>query len=234
MLNDDSAKYITKNCFAHLSKIVLTQLGIGVRRETLMQFNVAQLLKEPVGSTRRYALNEDVEDVSELDPEINPLSPLIGTIQVMRTNSGVLVTGQLSTALRVNCRRCLEPIVMPVRFELEESFRPLTEVETGRYLRPDEYQGESADYEDEALVINEHHILDASEIIRQAIWLNLPMYPGCNWAGNGECPNLVALRTAMAANDEAETQAEDVLPEGVDPRWSALLKLRGQTSREDD
>jgi uncharacterized protein len=199
-----------------------------------MQFNVAQLLKEPVGSTRRYALNEDGIG---LDPELTLLGPLIGTIQAMRSISGVLVTGRLSTALRVTCSRCLEPIVMPVRFEIEESFRPLTEVETGRYLRPDEYQGDSADYEDEALLINEHHILDVTEIVRQAIWLNLPMYPGCNWAGSGECPNLVALRTAMAeanADENAETPAEDILPEGVDPRWSALLKLRGQAKRDDD
>lgn len=209
-------------------------MGDGVRRETLMQFNVAQLLKEPVGSTRRYALNEDADG---LDPELSPLGPLMGTIQAMHSISGVLVTGRLSTALRVTCSRCLEPIVMPVRFEIEESFRPLTEVETGRYLRPDEYQGDSADYEDEALLINEHHILDVTEIIRQAIWLNLPMYPGCNWAGSGECPNLVALRTAMneaIAAEDAATQAEDILPEGVDPRWSALLKLRGQAKREDD
>ncbi len=199
-----------------------------------MQFNVAQLLKEPVGSTRRYALNEDA---SALDPELNPLGPLNGTIQAMRSNSGVLVTGQLSIALRVNCRRCVEPIVMPVRFAIEESFRPLTEVETGRYLRPDEYEGDSADYEDQALLINEHHILDIGEIVRQAIWLNLPMYPGCNWTGSGECPNLVALRTAMNeanADNDAALQDEDILPEGVDPRWSALLKLRAQAKREDD
>jgi len=199
-----------------------------------MQFNVAQLLKEPVGSIRRYTLNEDI---SELDQEFDPLSPLLGTIQAMRTNSGVLVTGQLSTALRVNCSRCLEPIVMPVRFEIEESFRPLTEVETGRYLRPDEYQGESDNYEDEALLIDEHHTLDVAEIIRQAIWLSLPMYPGCNWTGSGECPNLVALRAAMAeanAITDGDAPEEEILPEGIDPRWSALLKLRGQAKREDE
>ena len=199
-----------------------------------MQFNVAQLLKEPVGSIRRYTLNEDI---SELDQELDPLSPLQGTMQAMRTNSGVLVTGQLSVALRVNCSRCVEPIVMPVRFTIEESFRPLTEVETGRYLRPDEYQGESDDYEDEALLIDEHHILDVAEIVRQAIWLNLPMYPGCNWTGSGECPNLVALRAAMAEADtsaDGDSPEEDILPEGVDPRWSALLKLRGHATREDE
>ncbi len=122
-----------------------------------MQFNVAQLLKEPIGAVRRY---EVVEDISELDPELSLLGPLVGTVQLMRIHSGVLVSTNLSTALKVTCNRCLEPIALPVRFETEESFRPLTEVHTGRYLPPDEFEGEEEDLEDEALIINEQHILD--------------------------------------------------------------------------
>ncbi|MEZ4559860.1 MAG: hypothetical protein R2854_26040 [Caldilineaceae bacterium] len=49
----------------------------------------------------------------------------------LRIPSGVLVTGELSTAMQVSCNRCLFPIALPVRFEIEESFRPLTEVATG-------------------------------------------------------------------------------------------------------
>lgn len=189
-----------------------------------MQFNVAQLLKEPVGAVRRYQLNEDFNVV---DPELQLLGPLLGTVQIMRTNSGVLVTGDFNTAARVTCGRCTEPIVMPLRVQLEESFRPLTEVETGRYLRPDEFQGDDADFEDEALVIDEHHILDLTEVVRQNIWLAMPMYPGCNWQGEGECPNFIAQRIALrAAMGEEDEEAADVLPEGVDPRWAALLKLR--------
>ncbi|MEZ4862645.1 MAG: DUF177 domain-containing protein [Caldilineaceae bacterium] len=191
-----------------------------------MQYNVAQLLKEPVGSVRRYELQEMIDG---LDNDLELLGPVVGTLQIMRTNSGVLVTATLSTALRVECSRCLEPIVMPLRFEIEESFRPLTEVETGRYLRPDEFQGEAEDYEDEALLIDEHHILDLAEVLRQNIWLSLPMYPSCNWAGEGECPNLIARRQMldeMQQTEEGSTLAAE--SEEIDPRWSALLALRGQ------
>jgi uncharacterized protein len=198
----------------------------------IMQYNVAQLLKEPVGAVRRYQLNEDI---NELDEELTFLGPLIGNLQIMRINSGVLVTGDLSTAARVTCGRCIEPIVMPLRIQLEESFRPLTEVETGRYLRPDEFQGDSADFEDEALLIDEHHILDLTEVVRQNIWLAMPMYPNCNWEGAGECPNLIAQRNALKAalqQEAADEDETDVLPEGVDPRWAALLKLQSQTGDE--
>jgi uncharacterized protein len=197
-----------------------------------MQFNVAQLLKEPVGAVRRYELNEELEP---LDSELELLSPLMGIIQIMRTNSGVLINGDFTTAARIACGRCVEPIVVPLHVQLEESFRPLTEVETGRLLRPEEFEGDSADFEDEALLIDEHHILDLTEVVRQNIWLAVPMYPSCNWEGAGECPNLIAQRAALRAAEQAELSAEeaaDILPEGVDPRWAALLKLRLQSGDE--
>lgn len=195
-----------------------------------MLFNVAQLLKEPVGAVRRYQLNEDMNAV---DPELQLLGPLLGTVQIMRTNSGVLVTGDFNTAARVTCGRCTEPIVMPLRVQLEENFRPLTEVETGRYLRPDEFQGDDADFEDNALVIDEHHILDLSEVVRQNIWLAMPMYPSCNWVGEGECPNFIAQRIALRKlAEDADEEETDILPEGVDPRWAALLKLRLESRNE--
>lgn len=194
-----------------------------------IEFNVAQLLKEPVGSVRRYQLNEALDG---LDEELEFLSLLTGELQIMRINSGVLVRGELHLAVRVNCGRCLEPIVMPLHFDFEESFRPLTEVETGRYLRPDEFEGDSTDFEDEALLIDEHHILDVAEVVRQNIWLALPMYPSCNWRGAGECPNLIAQREALAAQQATTDAADDMIPEGVDPRWAALLKLQQPSDAE--
>jgi uncharacterized protein len=195
-----------------------------------MQFNVAQLLKEPTGGVRRYKL---VEDIAKIDPALVMLGPLVGELQLMRTNSGILATGEMSTAVRSTCNRCLEPIAVPVRFELSEHFRPLTEVETGRYLRPDEFDGDEDDLEDEALLINEHHILDLTEIVRQNIWLALPMYPGCNWQDPDSCPNLVGLLenlgdVRLLRDDEPLTNGQET----VDPRWSALLELNNRSETE--
>lgn len=192
-----------------------------------MQFNVAQLLKEPTGATRRYELNDKLDG---LDPELKFLGPLVGAVTLLRTNSGVLVTGELSTALQVTCRRCLEPIAQEVRFQLEESFRPLLEVETGRYIPPEEFEGEEEVLEDAALIINERHILDMSEVVRQAIWLTMPMYPGCNWAGAGECPNLSRRLQEVGKLDDVDIHYDADIDEGganseIDPRWAALLKL---------
>lgn len=198
-----------------------------------MQYNVAQLLMEPTGGVRRYQV---CEDISAIDPDLEVLGLLVGAVQLMRTNSGILVTGELSTAVRSICNRCVEPIAVPLRFALTENFRPLTEVETGRYLRPEEYEGDADDLEDEALIINEQHILDITEIVRQAIWLALPMYPGCNWEGAGECPNLQAMLenigdVRLLRDDEPVDANDGAEEEMVDPRWAALLALRNRTEQ---
>lgn len=186
-----------------------------------MQFNVAQLLKEPTGATRRYEL---VEDVSELDPELTMLGPMVGTLNLIRTHSGVLVRAELSSAVQVTCNRCLEPIALPVRFRFEESYRPLTEVNTGRYLLPEEFEGTTEELEDEALIIDEHHILDITEVVRQNIWLAMPMYPACIWPQPEACPNWLAYTKEMEQSQAGGGKSE----EEVDPRWSALLKLKGK------
>ena len=187
-----------------------------------MQYNVAQLLKETTGAVRRYELQEDL---STLDPELKFLGPLVGTLQLLRTNSGILATGELSTAIRVNCNRCLEPLAAAVRFYLEESFHPSTEVFTGRALREEEFEGDKDEWEDRALVIDEHHILDLTEVIRQNIWIAMPMYPTCNWTGSGQCPFLTAhlkslegVRMVQDGEVAGDTQE-------IDPRWAALLEL---------
>ena len=197
-----------------------------------MQFNVAQLLKEPTGAFRRHDLNEDL---SQLDPDLRFLGPLVGTLQLLRTNSGVLATGDFSTALQTNCNRCTEPIAQEVRFSLAEHFRPLTEVTTGRYLPPEEFEGEEEDLEDTALLIDERHILSIEEVVRQAVWLAMPMYPGCNWIGGGDCPNLIKrlseldqLEDIGFVNDPRRATEEE-----IDPRWAALLKLRNDAESQE-
>jgi uncharacterized protein len=194
-----------------------------------MQYNVAQLLKEPTGGVRRYSVTEDIAD---LDPELAILGPLVGQLQLLRTNSGILVTGELSTAVQAVCSRCSEPIALPVRLFLTESFRPLTEVETGRYLRPDEFEGKEEDLEDEALLISEQHILDIREIVRQNIWLAIPMFPGCNWQGSGECPNLVNALQGLGDTQLLRQDDPNVTTDEIDPRWAALLELRSHRDEE--
>jgi DUF177 domain-containing protein len=143
-----------------------------------MRYNVAQLLKDETGQTREYRLHEDI---SPLDPGIVPLSALDGKIHMIRTADGILVTGDLHTSVELVCSRCTELFSMPIRFALEEEFHPTIDIVTGASLPlPSD--------DDEAVRIDEHHVIDLTEVIRQDLLLALPLHPVCRSRCAGLCP----------------------------------------------
>ena len=113
--------------------------------------------------------------------------------------------------------RCMDPIVVTLTVPIEESFRPLTDVNSGRYLMPDEIEGVEDDLFDEALLIDDHHILDITEIVRQNIWLSMPMRPSCAYATPEECPKYQLRLQEMAeesGEDDEEDEADPMIPVG--------------------
>jgi uncharacterized protein len=172
-----------------------------------MRYNVAQLLRGPTGAQRRYDFEEDI---SNLDTDLEPMSPLKGKVTLLRTSQGVLVTGKLRTVLRGQCRRCLEPCDVQVTLVLEEEFHPSVSIADAPVdpIPDEEY--------DEALVIDEHHILDLAEVVRQGLWLVAPMEALCRADCAGLCPECGGNRNL------GECQCEQA---SIDPRWAALRAL---------
>lgn len=180
-----------------------------------MQFNVAQLLKQPVGAKREYEIDEPL---GELDPDLVPVAPIKGKLRFVRTHDGVLVTGQLATVLEVNCNRCLEAFDLPVSIEIEEGFKSTIDLRTGAYLPV-------TDEDEAATLIDEHHIIDLREVVRQDLLLALPIHPLCREACRGLCP------TCGANLNEEACECE---PETVDQRWGALADLFEQMKRDEE
>ena len=179
-----------------------------------MEFNVAQLMKEATGARREFALADDITD---LDAGLTPLSHLTGTLELLRIHSGVLATGDFQVTLALQCGRCLEPGTCRVAVQFAESFRPLTDVHTGRFLSPEEFEGQTEDLTDEALLIDAQHILDISEVARQNIWLSIPIVAGCDYTDpttgapdHEACPNYLKLLSAssLAKDRDARSAAE--------------------------
>jgi uncharacterized protein len=172
-----------------------------------MLYNVAQLLKGPTGAERRYDVGEEIRS---LDPDLHPSGPLVGSIKLMRTSQGIMVTGRLRTVLQMTCNRCLEPMVGDVELELEEEFHPLKHVGEASLDEVPE------DEDDEALLIDEHNLLDLTEVVRQGLWLAAPMEALCSPDCAGLCPRCGGNRN----------QGECLCDEApVDPRWAALQSL---------
>jgi uncharacterized protein len=171
-----------------------------------MKINVAQLLKKPAGTVRWHDLSEDIRDIDD-DLKIQDL--LTGPLKMIRTTDGILVTAALRTVLDLECSRCLKPFSTPVELEIEEEFRPSVDIQTGAKLPVTER-------DQEATIIDEHHMLDLTEIVRQAIFLALPMHPLCQENCAGLC--------TQCGQDLSEGQCA-CPTEAVDPRLEILKEL---------
>jgi len=169
------------------------------------QINVAQLLKSSVGTTREYDLEAQVPSLGR---DARLLTPVVGRIHLTRLNDGILVQGHLHTEVELTCDRCLKLFAWTVEFDVEEQFVPTVDVITGKWLITEE--------NDPALLIDDHHILDLEEILRQAIYLELPMHPVCREDCKGLCPK---------CGQDFNQGACDCSDDEIDPRWEVLKDL---------
>jgi uncharacterized protein len=164
-----------------------------------MRFNVAQQLKEHVGSVRQY-------DIDETDEEGLPVR---GKVQLLRTNRSILVTGSLETTARQECSRCLEQFEYPLKINIEEEYFLTRDPVTGLPLPPPTEAG--------AFLIDENHILDLREAVRQYKIMALPMKPVCREDCAGLCSQCGCKLNYTTC---------DCKPAIPDPRWAQLQALR--------
>ncbi|MBM3131650.1 MAG: DUF177 domain-containing protein [Chloroflexi bacterium] len=165
-----------------------------------MRVNVAQLLKGTVGDTRRYDIDETIEEGL----------PVVGEAKLVLTNRSILVTGAFKTIIHSTCSRCLKEFENPLEFTIEEEFFP-----TGDILNvpaPPVEPEEKAD----GFVIGEDHVLDLSEALRQNLLLSIPTKPVCQPRCAGLCPY---------CGHDLNKGPCGCAEEQLDPRWSPLRQL---------
>jgi len=167
-----------------------------------MQINVSGLLKESVGSTRHHHLSGAIDIAGETVSEVT------GEVTLTRTSRGILVSGTIHTEVTITCSRCLSPFSYPLTVNFEEEYFPVIEVFGGTPLRvPDELG---------AFVIDEHHVLDLVEAVRQYALLAIPMKPLCRDECAGICPG---------CGHNLNGGACGCSPRDMDPRWYVLRRL---------
>lgn len=172
-----------------------------------MIYNVAQLLKSPVGASLRVALDPD--DQLELKEDaIRLAGPVEGAVRLHRTNQGILVDGMATAPVEMQCDRCLEPFTTTVTFPLREQFYPTIDVNTGVAL--------PAVTDELVFFLDQNHHLDLREAIRQNLLLALPMRALCRDDCAGLCPT---------CGRNLNHGACQCVPEVLDSRFETLRAL---------
>lgn len=170
-----------------------------------MLFNVAQLMKSPVGTS--FVADFQEEDEVTLDTDFKVVGPISGHARMRRTNQGLLIDGWVDLTLELSCTRCLKDFEQPMHVTFEEQFYPTVDVVTGMPL--------PAFDEEEIFPIDDHHLLDLTEAVRQNVLIALPIVTICQEDCKGLCSQ---------CGKDLNPGPCDCKPE-ADIRWHALEKL---------
>jgi len=147
-------------------------------------------------------------ELSELVDIAGSTSKVEGEVRLMRTDRGILAKGRLHTEVEVTCSRCLSLFRCPLALNIEEEYLTTADVVSGARLSLPEELG--------SFTIDEHHVLDLTETIRQYALLAIPMKPLCREDCAGLCPH---------CGHNLNLGPCQCLSPGADPRWFQLSKL---------
>ena len=168
-----------------------------------MHYNLAQLLREPTGSTRDY----EVDDLF-VGPE-GGMDRAQGWVRVIRTHQGFIVRAELETLVSLTCSRCIDSFESRSKLTMEEETFPNDDSETDQTIElAEETLGE--------IHLDDQHVLDMGEVVRQYVLTAVPIKPLCCEECSGLCPE-------CGANLNKEKCKCNTAP--VDPRWGSLAEL---------
>lgn len=162
-----------------------------------MQFHVAGLLREPVGSTRHFTLDND--------PPVHK-----GSVELVRTPGAVLVRVHATVIIDADCSRCLAPFGYREEVAFEEEFFQQVDVLTGAHLPMERA-------EPDAFRIGLDHIIDITEAVRQYSEATTAIAPLCR----PDCPGI-----CQHCGKDLGIEACTCEGSPTDNRWLALSALK--------
>jgi uncharacterized protein len=177
-------------------------------------YPLASLLGEPAGTERRYSISGAT---IELPDDLRLTEPIDGRLRVTRTNRGVLVDADLTTAIAGTCSRCLRDIEIPMRVAIREEVLPSIDVASGRPV--------DVAAEPEVARLTDHHELDFATLAGEAISLNEPIAPLCE----ATCPGLCVVCGERLGPGHVEHEDAD-----IDPRLAALQAFKVDDEHESE
>jgi uncharacterized metal-binding protein YceD (DUF177 family) len=170
-----------------------------MRRDDLLDLN--DVLQHP-GRRVEVEITTELPDEADLDL----VKPIDGFLEAVSTGNILLITGEFQTRVVLECARCSEPVEVDIKFNIDEQF-PVAGV-------PSSYG--SQDFAkvnaDEPFELFEGNNLIVENLIRQALLVEIPIQPLCEFGWDGDCP-------------VAKAKGETARPSGGRPEFSKLANL---------
>jgi uncharacterized protein len=203
----------------------------------IMLFNVSGLIQEGIGATRRHTVDGTLTS-DDHGPE-----RISGEIELLRTKAGVLVRAHLRLVDPELCSRCLRPLEETLPIDFEEEFLTTVDPRSG--------QPAAETPDPDVFLIDEQHMLDLTEAVRQYREASAEMQPLCRPDCRGLCPRcgrdlntgdcdcsalvvdsrLAGLAGLLSAGDDEERNQRPRQVRGHQRQRSGGAGARASTSR---
>jgi uncharacterized protein len=141
-----------------------------------MQLNVARI-REP------YLRIERTDEVQAFSPEdaYRIVSPVHLAFDLRKDKDKIHLNGRLQTVIELACSRCLEGFAIPIDTPFDLRFLPAAEA-----------PGADAEHEIEEDDLGTSYyrdgVIDLADLVREQLYLALPMKPLCQELCRGLCP----------------------------------------------
>ena len=182
-----------------------------------MKVSVAPLLKQPVGETADYYVEEAPidprgENAELLDAQITSID---ADVRATHTNPGALLEGDARAIVAQECARCLTSIDSPVEARFAEQYYASLNVETGAPMPGPPH---------DAKTIGSDFRIDLTPLLREEVILATPPAPLCRPDCKGLCPVC-----GLDLNESPHEHEAD-----LDERWAALKGVRVEEGTPSD
>jgi len=169
-----------------------------------MQFDVAQLLTEPIGTTRWFQIQENAVPLQGVGDVW-----LQGGIQLTRTDSGIWAFSDIKVSRPTVCSRCLEDCIQVLTISLDQQY--LEKLTVRMHSTPLPF-----DSDEDRLDLGADLTLDISEVVRQGIESSSPIKFLCQESCSGLCSNCGINLNESRCNCKMNHS---------DPRWAPLDRI---------
>lgn len=124
--------------------------------------------------TREFCLEtDDVDDVALAEK-------VCGELRIQHARRNLIISGKADAVVQLPCARCLEQFDYPMELKLEAATPvSLFQIPGLPVVPDDELDDEEEMLDDEVRSLFEEHHLNISELVRQAIYLQVPINPLC-------------------------------------------------------
>lgn len=159
-----------------------------------MNVDISKILKVN-GASLNFEIEKNITDVESFPDVCEFLSPVKVEGTVTNFEGDFLVEANGSTAVFMNCSRCLKPVKLEVKFGIKENFSNTGKEETETFL------GDT---------------IDLTSVVGRSILISLPMKVVCDEDCKGLCP--ICGKDLNEGDCGCDTT-------NIDPRFESLRSL---------